>query len=78
MHRYDLLKQSAAPTSDIMQHLKVLGGNLPRRDMNTWKPEHKEAEKRRFLNMEREAAPDDPARRNRNVQRRCRCMGCFL
>ncbi|KAL0054975.1 hypothetical protein WJX82_005335 [Trebouxia sp. C0006] len=42
------------------QHLKVLGGNLPSRDMATWKPEHKEAEKRRFLNMEREAAPDDP------------------
>jgi len=80
LHRYDLLKQSAASTIGIMvepsvsfmsaflpkasllvglsfaafysqQHLKVLGGNLPRRDMNTWKPEHKEAEKRRFLNM---------------------------
>ncbi len=80
LHRYDLLKQSAAPTIGIMvepsvsfmsafvpkasllvglsfaafysqQHLKVLGGNLPSRDMATWKPEHKEAEKRRFLNM---------------------------
>ncbi len=33
------------------QHLKILGGNLPSRDMATWKPEHKEAEKRRFFSM---------------------------
>lgn len=33
------------------QHLKILGGNLPSRDMHTFKPEHKEAEKKRFLSM---------------------------
>lgn len=33
------------------QYLKVLGGNLPVRDQMSWRPEHKEAERRRFLNM---------------------------
>ncbi|KAL3149149.1 hypothetical protein ABBQ32_001984 [Trebouxia sp. C0010 RCD-2024] len=42
------------------QYLKVLGGTLPSRDLPSWRPEHKEAERRRFMNMEREAAPDDP------------------
>ena len=36
------------------QHLKVLGGNLPSRDMMSWRPEHKEAERRRFVNMVRD------------------------
>lgn len=35
------------------QYLKVLGGNLPVRDQMSFRPEHKEAERRRFLNMVR-------------------------
>lgn len=35
------------------QHLKVLGGTLPSRDLPSWRPEHKEAERRRFWNMVR-------------------------
>ena len=33
------------------QHGKILGGTLPERDLMSWRPEHKEAERRRFLNM---------------------------
>lgn len=35
------------------QYLKVLGGTLPSRDLPSWRPEHKEAERRRFMNMVR-------------------------
>ncbi len=39
---------------------KIFGGTVASTDIASWKPEHKEATRRRMFNMEREAAPDDP------------------
>lgn len=33
-------------------------GGVDARTLSSWRPEHKEAERQRMLNMEREAAPD--------------------
>ncbi len=39
---------------------KFFGGTVASTNIASWKPEHIEATRRRMLNMEREAAPDDP------------------
>ncbi len=39
---------------------KIFGGTVASMDIASWKPEHREATRRRMFNMEREAAPDDP------------------
>ena len=39
---------------------KIFGGTVASTSIASWKPEHREASRRRMLNMEREAAPDEP------------------
>ncbi|CAK0785463.1 hypothetical protein CVIRNUC_008672 [Coccomyxa viridis] len=43
----------------LQVHGRVLGGRQLH-DIHTFNGKHKEAEKERFLNMEREGAPDSP------------------
>ncbi|CAL5224290.1 g6956 [Coccomyxa viridis] len=43
----------------LLVHQRVLGGRQIK-DIHTFAPKHKEAERERFLNMDREGCPDSP------------------
>lgn len=47
----------AAILTYTQNHYKVFGG-VDCHELGSWTPEHKEAERKRLLNMEREASPD--------------------